>query len=331
MEIKDLGEKELIKRIQNLIPIPKSELLGNQDDVFLFKQNSSNFIVLNTDMLVGKTDVPPMMDYFQVGVKAAIMNVSDLIVKGIIPKSIIVSLGLPPNLKVENFEKIIKGIYFIAHKYDIDYIGGDINEACDLIIDITIMGELNNTLIPRSGIKPGDSIITTGKFGFTTAGLHLLLNHEKIEDEFKIFKNAVLEPTIKYKEILAIASQDGIIGSIDSSDGLAASLFDLMEENQVGFEINNLFIEPRLEKFSRRYKIPIEDLLFLGGEEYHAIFIINPDYWKEIKKFAEINGYYIQKIGKVIDQKKILYQNKKLGIKREITKRGFEHFIPYHP
>jgi thiamine-monophosphate kinase len=256
-----------------------------------------------------------------------IQNASDLIVKGVIPRGMIVSLALPGQMDVQYFDAFIKGIGDTAVKYGIKYIGGDLNEADDLIIDITMIGFHETVLIPRKGIVPGNIVATTGPFGYTTAGLYLVLKEieSKKEANYKPLVDSVLKPTLAYDTILHVAHQPGVIASIDSSDGLSASLHDLMDVNDTGFTIDSLPLDPVIETFSEEFGIPISDLLFFGGEEYHAIFIIDTNAWQKIKQFANKSGYYLEKIGKATDTRKIVYKRKN-GEEKEILKRGFEHF-----
>jgi len=333
MRVKDLAEKKLIDRLTTLVKISTTPKLAKYDDVFYLESMNKGNVVIHTDMLVGKTDVPSIMELYHVGVKSVIMNVSDLIVKGVVPRGMIVSLGLPGNMLLNDFDSMIKGIGETAEKYGIKYIGGDLNEADDLIVDITMIGFHEDVLIPRNGIKSRNVVASTGEFGFTTAGLYLVLNGfaGKCNKKYTPFLNAVLKPALNYDAILNIARRKGIIASIDSSDGLSACLMDLLDVNDYGFLIDNAPVNALIKDFSADYKFPVPDLLFNGGEEYHAIFIIDEEYWNEIKDYSIKNGYYLEKLGRVIEEKKVYYKDSSTGLTRAITKRGFEHFNPQLP
>ena len=101
LQIGNLGENKLIKLIGDLI-LKKTGKVLLSDDSFFFSPKSRNLVdilVLNSDMLVSTTDVPPLMNFYQTGKKSVIMNISDLLVKGVQPRGIIISLGLPKELK----------------------------------------------------------------------------------------------------------------------------------------------------------------------------------------------------------------------------------------
>ncbi|MFW9952368.1 MAG: AIR synthase related protein, partial [Candidatus Thorarchaeota archaeon] len=166
--ISHLGENSLINLIERIISLRTGKKLIRDDSFFFSLEDYKlyNRIIFNSDMLVSTTDIPKQMTFFQIGRKAVIMNLSDLIVKGVRPKGIIVSLGLPKQLSVENFKDIIEGIVSVAKKWDLNYLGGDINKSKELIINPTVFGFQNlEDIIFRSGINQGDYLISNGRFG----------------------------------------------------------------------------------------------------------------------------------------------------------------------
>ena len=130
LQIGNLGEKKLIKIIEDLV-LKKTGTELLRDDSFFFdfkKENLEGNLVLNSDMLVTTTDIPPQMDSYQIGRKSVIMNVSDLLVKGVKPSGLIISLGLPEELKKHEFIDLLNGIIDCSIQFDMNYIGGDIND-----------------------------------------------------------------------------------------------------------------------------------------------------------------------------------------------------------
>jgi len=89
-----LGEKEIIRIIQEELDIMPDLIMGLSDDVSAINMNGK-VAILKTDMLVGKTDVPPGMSLRQAARKAVIMNISDFAAKGASPLVMLASLGLP--------------------------------------------------------------------------------------------------------------------------------------------------------------------------------------------------------------------------------------------
>ena len=214
------------------------------------------------------------MDHYQMGMKSIIMNVSDVIVKGAEPKGIIISLGLPKNMKLEEFKNLIRGIVDRCEIFDLDYIGGDINETKEIIVSPTVFGfQEVSKIIKRKGTQPGDLLVANGKFGLTGVGFDILLKKKGNLDNLQPYQRSiasVLEPGDIGREALVIAENDLATASIDSSDGLARSLKELMLSNpSIGFEVefNDELIDEEALNHSKEFKSSLEDLVFNAGEE----------------------------------------------------------------
>src|SRR5208337_5221396 len=110
------------------------------DDVSAVNIDEKQVAVLKTDMLVGKTDVPPNMSFWQASRKAVVMNISDFASKGVQPTAALVSLGLPRSLMRKDIEEIARGLNAGAREYGAYIIGGDTGEASDLTISVSLFG-----------------------------------------------------------------------------------------------------------------------------------------------------------------------------------------------
>ncbi|MFX1256431.1 MAG: thiamine-monophosphate kinase [Promethearchaeota archaeon] len=338
--LNNLGEIEIIKIIEELI-YEKTKKKLIKDDSFFFslkneatlKEFSQTDFVLNSDMLVSTTDIPPQMSSYQIGRKAILMNLSDLIVKGVKPKGIVISLGLSKDMELRNFKDLMIGIIDSCIKWNLDYIGGDINETKELIINPTVFGfQDRSKIIYRTGLNPGDYLITNGKFGLTGVGFDILLNKKGDSKSYPSYKRSimsVLEPTDIGIEALILSQNNFATSSIDSSDGLAKSLKDLIRSNpniNIGFEIdfNDDLIDKEALNYAQKYNLSLETLIFDAGEEFIHIFTIDPKKYDSVQKLIQIKGGQIFKIGRVTSDKKIYII--KDDRKKQLTSSGFEHF-----
>jgi len=324
---KRFGEREIIDTIwKNLDVVPKMPVPFG-DDVSAVEIGRENLIVLKTDMLVDKTDVPPGMSLWQACRKAVVMNVSDFAAKGVKPIAMLASLGLPKKLATEeNAEQIGKGLNAGAREYDAYIIGGDTNEASDLVINISLFGTAKkNTLMLRSGAKPDDLVAVTGFFGKTTAGLKILVEGLKAPKRIsKILTDSVLMPCARLKEGLALSQTKAVSASIDSSDGLAWSLHEIARASNVGFLINSLPTAKEAERFAEINKLDLLELTLYGGEEYELVLTVKPKLWEKAEKAVGKVGGKLFPIGKVTAEKQVLLEiNRK---RRIIETRGWEHF-----
>jgi len=97
--MKGLAEREIIRVITNQFAGERSLPLGFSDDVSAIPISSKTWIIVKTDMLVGSTDVPPGMTIQEAARKAVVATISDFAAKGVKPKALMVSIGLPAPVK----------------------------------------------------------------------------------------------------------------------------------------------------------------------------------------------------------------------------------------
>ncbi|RLE51944.1 MAG: thiamine-phosphate kinase [Candidatus Methanomethylicota archaeon] len=324
MKIRDVGEWKLIETIFEEIRRYEFMPLPYGDDASALHVREQKIVVINSDMLVASTDVPPGMTFRQVGRKATVMCISDLAAKGAKPLALLFALGLKAEMKLDDFKELIRGLDEGAKEYGAYIIGGDVNEACDLIISGTAIGVADH-VISRGGAKEGDIVAVTGKFGNTAAGLKILLEGIDAPSPLKekILK-AVYTPKAQVKEGIALAQSTAVTASIDSSDGLAISLHEIASRSKVGFEIKTLPISEEAAEFARIHNIDPFELVFYGGEEYHLVVTIKKELFSRARKVVESVGGQLIPIGEVVKGDKVIF--KKDDIERVIEKRGWEHF-----
>jgi len=296
------------------------------DDVSAHDVGNDKIAVLKTDMLVDKTDVPQGMSLWQAARKAVVMNISDFAAKGVRPLAILVSLGLPRRLTEKDIKEIGEGLNTGAREYGAYVIGGDTNEASDLVISISLFGiAKKEKVMLRSGAKPGDIVAVTGFFGKTAAGMKVLLeNFEAPKEILNVLVDSVLMPKARLKEGLNLCQTGAVTASIDSSDGLAWSLYEISKASKVGFLIDRLPIAEEAEKFAKIHNLDPVDLTFYGGEEYELVLTLKPELWQKAEKTVKRVGGKLLPIGKVTAERHILFEVN--GEKRVVEPRGWEHF-----
>jgi len=324
--LKDLGERKaielILERLEKMphMPIPFG------DDVSAYPLDGKRLLVLKADMLVGKTDVPKGMSLWQAARKAVVMNVSDCAAKGVKPLVMLVSLGMPKNTTQKEVEEIASGLNAGAREYGAFIIGGDTNEASDLIISLSVFGlARKDHVMLRSGAKPGDVVAVTGPFGKTSAGLKILLEGCKASKDVRSsLLEAVYMPKARLKEGLTLSVTGAVTSAIDSSDGLAWSLHELSKASGVGFLIENVPVAHEAAKFAEMNGFDMLDLALYGGEEYELVLTIKPNLWDKAEKAVRSVDGCLIKIGSVTAERQIILEVK--DEKRVIEPRGWEHF-----
>lgn len=323
--ISEVGEKELIrilldKRDKNLKISDNTIKESYHDDAALII-NSSNHTVISTDMLIQHTHFPKQMTTYQMGAKVVTVNVSDIIAMNAKPDSILVSMGLPPEMTIKEYKDLTDGILDKCNEYDITLIGGDINQNTEIILCGTSIGKIDNNVKLQTDINEGDLIGVTGELGGPAAALDLLYEKD-IGDDTDIIVNTLLYPTLPIKESKILRKYPNLTTSItDITDGLAVELGHLSDKNpKLGFQIeyNKLPYNKTIEKVANINDKDLLDYLLHFGEEFELLITLS-----ENEYYKHENELNIHIIGKTNNSGKItLIKDDNENI---IPIKGYEH------
>ena len=321
-----VGERGLIEMmLKHITPMPGMPI-PFWDDVMALSLGDGRAAVLNTDMLVWSTDVPEGMTHFQAARKAVVMNYSDLGAKGVRPSAFLSNIALPRDLPVEAVESLAKGFEAGAREHDSYVIGGDTNEADDVIISGVAIGiGYERKLIKREGTKPGDVLATTGPFGDTAAAFKILLDGYEAP---KALRGPILEsvfmPDARIDEGVALADSETASASIDSSDGLAISLYDLSRSSGVGFRLTEIPVSENAVSFAKANGLDPSDLALYGGEEYELVFTVKQGMLDEARAALGGVGCDLVEMGVATKNREIIMVSD--GSEAPIRKEGWDHF-----
>jgi thiamine-monophosphate kinase len=253
--------------------------------------------------------------------------VSDFAAKGIRPYACLISIGIPRNYSRKNIASLAAGFARASKEYNVHILGGDTNESKELIIDCNMMGvtTLPDSKIPRrKGAKVGDLIVTSGKFGYTSSGLKIILSHLSAEEKFRtksISSVTLPKPQVEFGFKLA----KYFSSSIDSSDGLSSSLYELFQKSKVDFVIDKIPIPQDLTHFASLNYVKTDDLIFFGGEEYETIATVPKQHFEKLMKDARRYRIKVYHIGKVVrGNGNLIYELN--GIRKTVRNKGFVHF-----
>lgn len=206
---------------------------------------------------------------YQIGYKAAAVNISDILASGGKPEYITVGLSIPDSTD-ENFIKdFYKGI--IDGSYGAKIAGGDITGADKIFVSITAIGSTADRKISsRSAAKAGYVVITDGLFGKSSIGLKELFEGKKDTENIKIHLEPKLNPLFSETISTQITSDYAMM---DTSDGLADALFKIAQASNVTIQTDYI------------------DGMF-GAEDYNLVACVPEEF------LSKISNYRI--IGKVI-------------------------------
>jgi thiamine-monophosphate kinase len=133
-----------------------------------------------------------------------------------------------------------------------------------------------------------------------------------------------LYPNARLKEGIALTKSRSVSASIDSSDGLAWSLYELSQASKVGFVIDDLPVADEAMSFAKLNKLDVAELALYGGEEYELVLTIKPGLWEKAVEIVEKVGGRLLNIGRITKTRKMILKT----YSREIfvEPRGYEHF-----
>ena len=304
--IKDIGEKELIRRIAEYMP-------NNQaSDDCAFIETKREDLLINTDLMVENTHFNhKIISPRDIGWKAVTTNYSDLISSGCIDFiGINIGLVLAPNTQWKWVQELYEGFSEALNKFGGSILGGDCSRGEINMIAITAIGLQSKLKLRRNACKPGEILLTTGIHGLSKLGLLARKNLLKKEDLnlskklINLSINAFCRPTPKHNVLKTILKSSEFfttreIGCTDSSDGFYQAIFDLSKESKckavVDYNKIPKYISwPCGKKWDQYY--------FFGGEDYELLISL-PRNWanKLIQMDNEIIeiGYFTQGIPNV--------------------------------
>ena len=303
LNVSDIGEKQLI----NYILDNCGDITG--DDAAYTELNDLN-LISTCDMLIQSRHFPENMSYEQMGFKAVSVNVSDLAAMGAKPFGFLLAIAFPKNLKVDNFKKIINGVLEACDFYSIPLIGGDTNEASEIIISGTALG-LSDNPVKLNTYNKGDLVGITGDIGFAALGFNL--------DEDNIYTQKALKPIARVDEGIKL-KQACATSITDITDGIASELYTIKRES-FGFKIyeNLLDISDEYKKISADLNLSYLDLVLHVGEDFELLFTISKDNLDNLDIDYKI-------IGEVTDSNTVEMVLED-GSTKEIENRGYEHYV----
>ena len=262
LKVSDIGEKQLIERIieksKSCSIMNNSNIASNQihsfktsigDDSALTNVNidKNSYLVSSTDMLIQSSHFPQDMTYFQMGYKSVVVNVSDLASMGADNIGFLLNIAIPKDTRLDDFDELICGVIQACDSYNIPLIGGDTNEASEIIISGTAIGQVDkDKALMKYGFKEGDLVCISDQLGYAALGFELLKikkeNKDKYEEllekinridstivDMAIFK--ALKPEAKYLEghiLRDFNTKDNRISVTDITDGLASEFYEIL-------------------------------------------------------------------------------------------------------
>jgi thiamine-monophosphate kinase len=304
-------ERELIGWLSERLPPRPEAPLGLVDDAALVQPAVGKHLVVTVDMLNEGVDfVLPGDAPRRIGRKALAVNLSDLAAMAARPRAGVVALALPRAGALELAQELYEGLLPLAERYGVAIAGGDTNTwDGPLAVSVTLFGEVADAgPLLRSGARPGDAILVTGRFGGSRLG-----------------RQFDFEPRVD--EALWLAGRYPLHAGIDTSDGLSLDLSRTCEASGCGAEVQLGAIPIAEAAFAWAAKLadgstPLEHAL-ADGEDFELILAVPEAVATELVA-AQPLDCGLTRIGRFVPERG-LWQVDSSGAIRRLEPRGYEH------
>jgi len=315
-----MNEFELIDYLTKDFNIyQKNVVAGIGDDCAVWREGDK-YIVFTTDTMVeGDHFIKDWFTPEQIGKRLVETNISDVAAMGASPTSMFVSLVIDDYTSPEWCRKLYDGIKFVADKYEISLLGGNITHGSTLSLTLGVHGESLSKVLYRSGAQLGDLVCVTGTIG--DACIARLMLGKKLNVPETLL-NRLATPSARIDESLII--RDYANSMIDISDGIASEARHIAKSSGLGVCINMEKI-PYSDLAKKHVSDTDQSLLdssMRGGEDYELMFTISSDNLERLKSNKNLRTH-ITEIGRIIPENKYVYVYEG---EEKILPKGFDHF-----
>jgi thiamine-monophosphate kinase len=251
--LRDLGEDALIARLLRGFPGGEKLLVGPGDDCAVVDPGRGPLRLLKTDAIVEGVHFLPDTPPEKVGWKAVARVLSDFAAMGGVPEHLLVTVAVDPDKPVAWMDGLYRGIRKCLATHGGVLAGGETSRLpSGAMISVAGEGRVERKhLVLRSGGKPGDLVVVTGRLGGSIRGKHLTFTPRLAEAAWLVRH---LQPS----------------AMMDLSDGLAKDLPRLAEASGCGFELGDI---PATRGCTHAQALG-------DGEDYELLLTVPPRRWE---------------------------------------------------
>lgn len=285
--------------------------LGIGDDCALLASSGEDFVVTTDSLCDGTHFVLSECGPRKAGRKLMGVNLSDLASMASEPVAVFLSVCIPKNgcgnlSSGDIAAEVFEGVLSMAKEFNVSIAGGDTNVwDGPLVLSLTAIGTKKpDAAWKRSGAKPGDAIVVSGKLGGSILGKHL---------DFV--------PRLELARELA--KLDLVTAATDVSDGLGVDLLNMTVASRCGAEVHlpNIPISDDANKLAETSGRAALEHAIGDGEDFELLLAVPKEKLSELP--AELCGVPLTVIGEFVSRTG-LWSKEKKGV-RQLSPRGYVH------
>ncbi|MFB8190405.1 thiamine-phosphate kinase [Microbacterium sp. NPDC055988] len=231
----DVSEGRILQAILTRTAPAAHTLIGPGDDAAVIATPSGS-VVATTDTLVHGPDFRlAWSSGYDLGWKAAAVNLADVAAMGARPTALLVALAVPRDLRLSFVERLADGFRDACDALapGCAVVGGDLTVSDVLTIAVTALGDLEGRApVTRSGARPGDVVAVAGELGHAARGLAVLFGRFRDGDvpvpvdvaQLAAGESAALAAQLRPSPPIGLGTVAATVGAtamMDISDGLA--------------------------------------------------------------------------------------------------------------
>jgi thiamine-monophosphate kinase len=300
--------------------------LGIGDDAALVSGTPGYEMVLTCDwFLEGTHFLRNKHPADAIGWKCLVRAVSDIAAMGAVPRSFLLSLALPRGLAGSWLDDFLGGLSRAARRFGCSLAGGDTTERREVLINVTVVGEVRRGReVRRSGARPGDIIYVSGRLGEAELGLRLLRERKRGSgaQDARLRKHLYPDPRVELGRWLSEKRVPNAM--MDLSDGLSSDLRRLCEASRVGAVIRSDRLPTvRVTKLERNRGVDPLLLALHGGDDYELLFTVPKSKAERLPR--SMGGVALTRIGEVTRTREVMVTDGD-GRPRVLEPRGWDPF-----
>ncbi|MEZ3158765.1 thiamine-phosphate kinase [Microbacterium sp. BWR-S6Y] len=278
----DQSEGQILRGLLDRLP-PSQAPVGPGDDAAVLAMPDGR-VVATTDTLVHGPDFRLAWSApFDLGFKAAAVNLADVAAMGARPVALLVALAMPDETPVSFVRALADGLAAacaeLAPGCAVE--GGDLTVSDTLTLAVTALGSLDGRdPVRRSGARAGDGVYVIGELGEAARGLEVLFRRFTDDDGAPLALTPEARAALDPADARAVSRQlaprppiaaaleaaaSGATAMMDLSDGLVLDATRLADASDVTIEIDSATLGEE----------PVRALD--GGEDHGFLVTFAPD------------------------------------------------------
>ncbi len=313
----EIGERALLAHLRGRIPAGEGVEVGLGDDAAAVRTGALTLVT--TDALVEGVHfvrdwTPPRL----LGRKALSVNLSDVAAMAGVPRYATVSLCVPRELPAGFVDGLYDGLLERCAQTGVALVGGNLSSIDGpLVIDVTLLGH-GDQVLRRSGARPGDRIVLTGALGAAAAGVRLLRQGARLDedgglDDLGLWTasstpavtrclRAHLDPDPPLAFGRSLAEADWAHAAMDVSDGLSGDLLAMCVESGLGARLDAAAvpIDAAAALLERARGDDAFHLALHGGEDYQLLLAVAPERLDELRERGLVWNLALADVGEFV-------------------------------